>query len=157
MSLIDRLVQDHAEEDVLLEKVKAIVEEGRGDGQVMELMDRFSRNLKYHIFLEEEYLFPMIAGEYIFRWNFELMNQHVALWNLVEKIESSFRRGELEEVKKSVYLLSSLLKVHNAIEERNGIYEEIGKALKERGGMELPSEMPKGWSPKFMTTPTSEE
>lgn len=68
----------------------------------------------------------------------ELMNQHVAMWNLMAQIEESYDINSLK-------MLSSLLKVHNAIEETN-VYPRLNELKLE----EINEQIPDGWVPKFM-------
>lgn len=119
------------EEDRLIEEIKSLGNK--------EKFYEFSENLKNHIFIEEEILFPKLGFDPIV---IELMHQHVAMWNLMSRIEESV---EDEEYFNSLSLLSSLLKVHNAIEESN-VYPELEK-LKLK---DINEKMPKGWVPKFM-------
>jgi len=131
LSLVQRLIKEHLEEDRLIEEIKSLGNK--------EKFYEFSENLKNHIFIEEEILFPKLGFDPIV---IELMHQHVAMWNLMSRIEESV---EDEEYFNSLSLLSSLLKVHNAIEESN-VYPELEK-LKLK---DINEKMPKGWVPKFM-------
>jgi hemerythrin superfamily protein len=131
-TVVQRLVNDHVEEDRLLDEIREL----SNDNEKKRKFQVFSRNLKYHIFLEEEILFPKldITDSIII----ELMSQHAAMWNLMALIEESYDINLLN-------MLSSLLKVHNAIEEAN-VYPRFDELeLKE-----ISEEIPEGWVPKFM-------
>ncbi len=131
MSLVQRLIKEHLEEDRLIEEIRELGNKGK--------FHEFSENLKRHIYLEEEVLFPKLG---IDPTVLELMYQHVAMWNLMSRVEES---TEDEEYFKSVSLISSLLKVHNAIEEST-VYPELEKL----GLDDVNEEMPEGWIPKLM-------
>ncbi|AAY81361.1 hemerythrin domain-containing protein [Sulfolobus acidocaldarius] len=130
--VVQKLINDHVEEDRLLDELREL---SNGD-EMRRKFSIFCRNLKYHIYLEEEILFPKL--DLSDPMVIELMNQHVAMWNLMAQIEESYDINSLK-------MLSSLLKVHNAIEETN-VYPRLNELKLE----EINEQIPDGWVPKFM-------
>ncbi|MCY0860544.1 MAG: hemerythrin domain-containing protein [Sulfolobaceae archaeon] len=120
------LRKDHLEEDELIAELLSSWDE--------EKFSRFFDNLKKHIYLEEEFLFPLIHGNELIIA--DLMRQHAIMWRLLEMIEKD-REQKLHQV-------YSTLLVHNAIEESD-IYpqlEELDLVIKVK-------EMPSDWKPLF--------
>lgn len=135
----------HRVEGWLLEFQEAL---GRGRLEP-ELFTRAAGELRAHMFVEEEIVFPLMATR-LARPVADLHEEHGHLWDLVDEMRLLVHRGsEPRSIETCAARLLSLLSAHSA-EEDLGVYSDVLAALGQHRTRTLlaeaeAAEAPAGW------------
>ncbi|MEM3226215.1 MAG: hemerythrin domain-containing protein [Saccharolobus sp.] len=147
MQISSYMTDDHVKADEELESSLKKIREGSWD-EALRGFELASRRIKFHIYLEEEKLFPALKNDS--EIVNELMMQHVSIWDLLDQIYKGIsERNKETEIK--MVLLMQILKVHNSIEEHI-IYEELDRAFDNNPNIVnelMGSKITDNWKPKM--------
>ncbi len=123
MRVQDILERDHEAETKRIKSILKLAENGKFVPDSFEL---FQQNLKKHIYIEEQFVFPsLLEGDPDLRGPLAgLEMEHASLWMLMDRIESEILDSNFTKTPKYLDEILRILTVHNDLESRN-IYPRI--------------------------------
>lgn len=105
--------------------------------------------LRRHIYLEEEFVFPVLAGGALVAPVMVMLREHAQIWRTLESLERDMADGVSSDARQTCHQLLVQLQHHNMKEERI-LYPEADKALATEATARLTAfldsgSLPDGW------------
>jgi len=112
--IIEALINEHHDIDTEIEEFLRVLEQG---GIESAPLTRAFDELKRHIYLEEEFLFPPIRKAGLLMPIMVMIREHGELWGLMAHIESLLDGGDQDALRRACQQLLGELNQHNSKEE----------------------------------------
>ena len=87
--------------------------------------------LRRHIYLEEEFVFPVLAAGALVAPVFVMLREHAQIWQTLESLERDMANGVSSDARQTCHQLLVQLQHHNMKEERI-LYPEADRGLEPR-------------------------
>lgn len=113
-TLTDALEREHHEIDAALEAFVAGIEAGQN---ATTELDRASKALRRHIYLEEEFLFPPLRSSGLLAPVLVMLREHGDIWRTLDALEQEVAEQDGSGATERCRELLALLEAHNAKEE----------------------------------------
>jgi len=146
-SLAAALEREHQEIDAGIAAFTAASAPG---GRDREPLTRAIHALRRHIYLEEEFLFPLLREEEpgLMAPIFVMLREHAQLWRTLGSLEHELDAGTGDGLQLCRQLTVQL--VHHNLKEEKVLYPQADQALTERAAAKLheflsSGELPAGW------------
>lgn len=104
---------DHRAIDEVLERARQRLERGEWPG---DLFSEASEDLRRHIYVEEEVLFPRLRAPNLFAAVFVMLREHAEIWRGLDAIEGA--KGDPARALAALASLEPVLSAHNSKEEQ---------------------------------------
>ena len=105
--------------------------------------------MRRHIYLEEEYLFPILRGAGLMAPVFVMLHEHGQMWTTLDVLEGELDGGATDDQLKLCHHLTIQLQHHNLKEEKI-LYSQTDAALTPSAAEQLrefldSGKLPDGW------------
>ena len=141
-SLAAALQREHREID-------AGIEEFVRAGDVWALTGAV-RALRRHIYLEEEFLFPSLAGAGLLAPIFVMLREHGQIWTILDTLDAAVAGNAAPELLREACRRLTVLEQHHNPKEERILYPQADQALTPAAAARLQAflasgELPDGW------------